>query len=142
MRSLARDFSSSRRAPPNAASNPPSARASSSARVFSRPQHFCVPSRNGFAPSSIACRLVWTISRAPISAHEIVAELDHFTELVGGIDVQQRERDLAGVEGLLGQPDHHGRILADGIQHHRAGKFRNHLAQNVDALGFQGAEMR
>ena len=35
--------------------SPPACSASSSARVFSRPQHFCVPSRNGLAPSSIAC---------------------------------------------------------------------------------------
>jgi hypothetical protein len=36
-------------------------------RRGSPPQHFCVPSRNGFAPSSIALRLVWTINFAPIS---------------------------------------------------------------------------
>src|SRR5580704_17434731 len=52
--SLARDFSSSRRAPPNAALNPPSDSASRRDLVFSKPQHFCVPSENGFAPRSMA----------------------------------------------------------------------------------------
>jgi hypothetical protein len=65
---LARERSSSRRAPPNAASKPPASRASSSDFVLSAPQHRCVPTRNGYVPSTIASVFVCTISRAPTSA--------------------------------------------------------------------------
>src|SRR5207244_10144603 len=56
MRSLARDFSSSRRAPPKAALNPPAESASSKAFVFNKPQHLCVPSAKGLAPRASASR--------------------------------------------------------------------------------------
>src|SRR6516225_5110484 len=62
-----RDEEKSRRAPPKAAVNPRAARASSSARVFSSPQHFCVPSTNGLAPASSATRFLCTMSSAPSS---------------------------------------------------------------------------
>jgi hypothetical protein len=67
MRSLARDRSSSLRAPPKAASKLPASSASSSDFVLSSPQHRCVPTRKGCVPSVIASSFVWTISRAPIS---------------------------------------------------------------------------
>ena len=67
MRSFARDRSSSRRAPPKAASKLPASSASSSDFVLSRPQQRCVPTRNGCVPSAIASWFVWTIRRAPIS---------------------------------------------------------------------------
>ena len=69
--------------------------ASSSDFVLSAPQQRCVPTRNGCVPSAIASSLVWTISRAPISRGVPVAELDHLAELVGRVDVQQRERNRA-----------------------------------------------
>ena len=43
----------------------PRCSASSSARVFSRPQQRWVPTANGCVPSAIAAVFVWTISRAP-----------------------------------------------------------------------------
>ena len=73
---------------------------------------------------------------------EIVAERDHFMELVCRVDVQQRKRNLARVESLLRQPDHHRRVLPDGVKHDGPGGLRNHLAQNVDTFGFEGAEVR
>jgi len=48
----------------------------------------------------------------------------------------------AGVEGLYRQPQHHRRILADGIEHHRAFALGGDLPQDVDALGFQPLEVR
>src|SRR5205823_2091622 len=38
--------------------------------------------------------------------YEFIAELYHFVKLVGCIDVQQREGDLAWEERLLSQPNH------------------------------------
>ncbi len=72
---------------------------------------------------------------------ESVAELDHLLELVSGVDVQQGKRDRAGVKGLLRQTHHHRRILADGIEHHRPLEFGSHFTQDVNALGFQGAQV-
>ncbi len=118
----------------------PRAGASSRARVFSRPQHFWVPRRNGIGAVVDGLLLVWTISLAPISAQKLVAELDHFLELVGGVDVQQGKRNRAGVEGLLRQAHHHRRVLADGIEHHRPLEFGGHFTDDVNALGFQGAQ--
>ena len=89
----------------------------------------------------MAAWLVWTISSAPISSRIAVAELDHFMELVGGVDMQQGERKAARVKRLLRQAQHHGRILADGIQHHRPGKLGHHLAKNMDALRLQRPQM-
>ena len=141
IRSLARERSSSRRAPPNAASKPPASSASSSDLVLSAPQQRCVPTRNGCVPSAIASVLVWTISRAPIDAGVAVAELDHLAELVGRVDVQQRERNRARIERLLRQPQQHRRVLADRVEHHRPLELGDHLAHDVDALGLERAQV-
>ena len=66
-----------------------------------------------------------------------VAELDHLAELVGRVDVQQRERNRARVERLLRQPQQHGRVLADGVEHHRPLELGDDLAHDVNALGFE-----
>ncbi len=78
--------------------------------------------------------------RADLRA-EAVAELHHFAEFVGGIDVQQRERDRARMERLLRQAHHHRGILADGVEHHRPLEFGGHFAQDMDAFGFQRPQM-
>ena len=70
-----------------------------------------------------------------------VAERDHVAELPGGIDVQQRERRLAGREGLQGQVQHHAAVLADRIEHHRPFELGGDLADDVDALGLEGLEL-
>ena len=72
---------------------------------------------------------------------EVVAEFDHFLELVGRVDVQQREGKFAGVESLLREADHDRGVLADGVEHHRFGKFGDDLPHNVYAFGFQRAKM-
>ena len=71
----------------------------------------------------------------------LVAELDHLAELVGGVDVQQRERNRPGIEGLLRQAQQDRRVLADRIEHHRPLELGHHLAQDVDAFGFQRAQV-
>ena len=94
-----------------------------------------------------ACRrrsprsLVWTISRAPTCARVPVAELDHLAELVGGVDVQQRERNRPGIERLLRQAQQHRRVLADRVEHHRPLELGDHLADDVDALGLERAQV-
>jgi hypothetical protein len=49
--------------------------------------------------------------------------------------MQQREGQRRGIEGLAGKVQHHGRILADRIEHHRPGGFGHRFAHDVDALG-------
>ena len=141
MRSFARERSSSRRAPPNAASKLPASSASSSDLVFSRPQQRCVPTRNGCVPSAIASSLVWTISRAPICVGHTSRGTRSSPELVGGVDVEQREGNRPGVKRLLRQPQHDRRILADRVEHHRPLELGHHLPDDVDALGFERAQM-
>jgi hypothetical protein len=70
-----------------------------------------------------------------------IAKLDHFPELIGGIDVQQRERDGSGMKRLLGQSQHHGRIFANRVQHHRSLKFARDLPKYMNTFGFQSLKM-
>ena len=71
----------------------------------------------------------------------MVPERDHVPELPGGINMQQRERWLARVEGFQGKMQHHGRILADGVKHDRVVELGGHFPNDVDAFGFQLFEM-
>ena len=140
-RSLARDRSSSRRAPPNAASNPPAASASSSAWVLSSPQQRWVPTRERLRAVGDGRGVgVHDQPRADLRGVP-VAEVDHLAELVGRVDVQQRERDRSGMERLLRQAQEHRRVLADRIEHHRAFELGHHLAHDVDALGLEHAQV-
>ena len=70
-----------------------------------------------------------------------ITELNHFMELVSGVDVQQRERNRAGIEGFLGEAQHHCGVFADGIEHHRALEFAGDFAEDVYALRFQSFEI-
>jgi hypothetical protein len=36
--------------------------------------------------------------------------------------MHEREGDRAGKKSFLRKPKHHGRVFADGIQHHRIGR--------------------
>ena len=73
----------------------------------------------------------------PVLLGGLVPELDHLLELPVGVHVEQREGDLARIEGLAGQVQHDGGVLADGVHHHRVLELGGHLADDVDALGFQ-----
>ena len=141
MRSLARDFSSSRRAPPKAASKPYLSSAWRSATVFM--MWVCVfePCTNGLMPSRTPSWLMWTEQVEAELARHLVAKRDHLAELPGRVDMEERERRLGRIERLHGQMHEHGRILAHRIEHHRLGEGRRHLAENVDRLGFEPIEM-
>ena len=51
------------------------------------------------------------------------------------------ERNLAWKERLLGEPNHAGGILPDGIQHHRVGELRCDFTNDLNALSFEQVEM-
>jgi len=78
--------------------------------------------------------------KAQLLGHAL-AHLVHGLELPGRVHVHQREGRLAGIEGLGGQVQHHGAVLADRIQHHRAFALGGHLAHDVDALGLQSLQV-
>ena len=140
MRSLARLFSSSRRAPPNAASKPYLSSACFSPSVF----HMSVcsgPWSNGLIPCGFGFGVLVDDELDRRVRRDLVAQRIHVAELPRRIDVQQRERQRAGEERLLRQVQHHRRILADRIEHHRLVGLGDRLAQDVDALGLEPVEM-
>jgi len=55
--------------------------------------------------------------------------------------VEQREGRRRWKECLFRQVQHHRRILADGIEHHRLFGLGHHLAHDVDGFGFETVEM-
>src|SRR5262249_4188205 len=77
----------------------------------------------------------------PEPASLLVAERDHLAELPGPIDMQQREWRLRGIEGLEREMQHHGRVFADRIEHHRIAELGRDLAHDVNALGLELAEI-
>ena len=85
--------------------------------------------------------LMWTMRSRPSLRHCLVAERDHVAELPARVDMHQREGRLRGIEGLHGEMQHDGRILADRIEHHRLLAFGRDFADDVDALRFQPLEM-
>ena len=66
----------------------------------------------------------------------LFAQLVHFLEFPGCIDMQQREGRRRGIERLLGQVQHHGAVLTYRIEHHRLGRFGGDFAHDVDAFCF------
>ncbi len=141
MRSLARDFSSSRRAPPKAASKPYLSSACLSPSVFMMSVWIAEPCVNGLMFLAMPSGLTWVISSRPRSFDHAVAEGVHVAELPARVDVHQREGRLGRVEGLHRQVQHHGAVLADRIQHDGLVGFGHHLAHDVDALGFEALQM-
>ena len=77
----------------------------------------------------------------PVAPRHLVAEGDHVAELPGRVDMEQREGQLAREEGLQREMQHHARILADRIEHHRIGELGRDLADDGDRLGFEPLEM-
>ena len=66
-----------------------------------------------------------------------VAERDHVAELPGGIDVQQRKRQLRRIERLQRQVQENRGILADRIEQHRVVALGDSLPDDVDAFGLE-----
>ena len=73
---------------------------------------------------------------------QAIAELDHLGEVVPGVDVQQREGDLARGEGLLGEADEHDRVLAAAEEQGGLLTLGGDLAHDVDGLGLERAQVR
>jgi hypothetical protein len=140
-RSLARDFSSSRRAPPMAASKPQWSSACFRACVFMTSVCTVAPCVKGPMPRARPSGLVCTRNATPVSCARRIAEGDHFAELPAGVHVQQRNRRAPGREGLEQQVQQHRAVLADRIQQHRIAEVGRHLAQDVQALCFETIEV-
>src|SRR4030095_4361022 len=71
---------------------------------------------------------------------EAVAELVHLRKLLAGVDMHDRERDVAE-ERLARQPQHDVGILAQRPQHGDRLQAAEGLAQDVDALVFERVEV-
>ena len=71
-----------------------------------------------------------------------VAVLDRLREVVPGVDVHDRERELAGPERLLGEPQQHDRVLAAREEQHRPLELGRDLAEDVDGLRLELVEVR
>jgi len=71
----------------------------------------------------------------------LVAEGDDFLVIVAGVDVHQRERELARAESLFGETQHADRVLAAGEQQDRVGTLAGHFTHDVDGFGFEPVEM-
>jgi hypothetical protein len=74
-------------------------------------------------------------------AGHLVAEGEHLGELVAGVDVHEGEGNGAGEEGFLRETQHDGGVFADGVEHDGALELCGDLAEDVDAFGFQEAEV-
>ncbi|RMU78243.1 hypothetical protein ALP24_02204 [Pseudomonas syringae pv. aptata] len=80
-----------------------------------------------------------------VQAHffdHLVAKAIHLLEFPAGIDVHDREWQFTGEECLACQVQHHGRIFADRVQHHRVIELGGDLADDVDAFRLQLFQMR
>ena len=141
MRSFARLFSSSRRAPPKATSKP---------YLFEGLLQALGLPHVG-VQRAVVERIDATFLRFRILVNQQlharfrrhpVAQRVHVAKLPGRIDVQQRKWRRRGMEGLARQMQHHRRILADRVQHHRLFGLGDHFPEDVDALGFKALQMR
>ena len=140
-RSLARAFSSSRRAPPKAASNcaPRSRRAASSSaagcatRAARSPRH---AARCRSTPGREA-----TISRSPSSATRRSRNSSTSGKLWPVSTCMTGNGNRAGPERLLGQAQQDDRVLAAGEQQHGPLELGGDLAHDVDRLGLERVEV-
>ena len=142
MRSLARARSSSRRAPPKAASKPCSAIASSSVVVCRRLRDARGP---GLLDDAAGVDRVLHGGHDQALAqlgHAPVAELDDLGEVVPGVDVHEREREARRAERLLGQAQQDDRVLAAAEEQDRPLELGGDLAHDVDGLGLEGLQVR
>src|SRR4051812_24665473 len=71
-----------------------------------------------------------------------VAELDPLGEFVARVDVHDRERELAGPERLLREPQQDDRVLTAAEQQDGLRELRRDLAEDVDRLGLELVEVR
>lgn len=140
MRSFARDFSSSRRAPPNAASKPYLFSACFSPSVFIMSVCLALPWTNGLMPIATPSGFY-----APAARSRTLWRYDREIHTSRGTSSRYRhaatERQRPRVECLTGKMQHDAGIFANGVQHYRVRKFCCHLANDVDAFGLQLSQM-
>ena len=142
MRSLARDFSSSRRAPPKHRSNLFMSIACLRPSVFHMSVCIADPCSNGLMPRSTHSGFWCTMRSTPSSLRLRVAKCVHLTELPHGVHVDQRERRLAGIERLHCQVQHDRAVFTNAVQHRRIVTLGNGLAHDVDGLCLQALQVR
>ena len=70
-----------------------------------------------------------------------VAELDDLGEVLTGVDVQHRERQLLGGEGLHREVQEHRGVLATREEQDRTFALRDHFSQDEDGVGLQQVEV-
>ncbi len=71
---------------------------------------------------------------------DMVAERQNLGQIVPGVDVQQRERQRRGPEGLECQVEQNRGVLAAREQDHRTFEFAGDLAEDVDRLRLERVE--
>ena len=57
------------------------------------------------------------------------------------VSTWQRGKGCAGIERLLRETEQDGRVLADGVQHHRPLELGYHFPDDVDTFGFERAQV-
>ena len=142
MRSFARARSSSRRAPPIAASKPCSSIASSSVVVCSWLRDARGPVSSTTRPLSIDSWTLATTSRSPSSATRRSRYSITSGKLCPVSTCMTGNGNLPGPERLLGEPQQHDRVLAAGEEQHRPLALGGDLAHDVDRLGLELVEVR
>ena len=141
MRSLARDFSSSRRAPPKAASKPCGAKPVEQRLSLEQAAAALGIERDGIGSGGDGRFIAPNQQFRADRPRHLVAEGDHLAEFESGIDVKQGKGDGPWIKGLLRQAQHDGRILADGVEHHRVFEFGGHFAEDVNAFSFEQSKV-
>ena len=77
-----------------------------------------------------------------VAADRLVAESDDLVEVVPGVDVHDGEGQWRWPECLGRDVEHDHGILAAGEKQHGPFEGRCNFAEDVDGLGFQGAQVR
>jgi len=70
-----------------------------------------------------------------------ITERYHFSEVVPGIDMQQRKRKLGGAKGLLREAQQHERVLAAGEEQNGVRALSGHFSQDENRLGLEPIEV-
>ena len=73
--------------------------------------------------------------------HQGIAIVQRLLEIVPCVDMQQGERNLGRIEGLVCQIGNHNGVFAAGEKYGRPLELRRHLSQDVDGLRFQFFQM-
>ncbi len=142
MRSLARAFSSSRRAPPKTASWRPSAMARSRVGVCSRLRVAPGDVSSTVRPASMSSCTRATTRRTPSSAAWRSRNSSTSSKLRPVSTCRTGKGTGAGQKALRGQVQHDDGVLAPREQQRRPLELGRHLPEDVDGLGLEGAQVR